>query len=130
MEVVAKIDARRRAKLDAQTTPPATALDDAHAALARGDWEGARSRFDRAIRKAPSAPLKRGKGSRSPRPTSMKATFRSPPARRRSAATGKKATRAGPTNQWHHAGPHIMVLYPDAKLLDGLPTKRARTGRT
>lgn len=26
------------------------------------------------------------------------------------------------TNHWHHAGPHIMLLYPDAKLLEGLPT--------
>jgi LuxR family maltose regulon positive regulatory protein len=55
MEAVAKIDARRRAKLDAQKTPPATALEDAHAALARGDWEDARLRFDRAIQEAPSA---------------------------------------------------------------------------
>ena len=31
------------------------ALDDAHASLARGDWEDARARFDEAIRDAPSA---------------------------------------------------------------------------
>ncbi|HEX5073295.1 MAG TPA: LuxR C-terminal-related transcriptional regulator [Gemmatimonadaceae bacterium] len=54
MKTVARIGARRRAKLDRET-PPATALDDAHAALARGDWEEARLRFDHAIREAPSA---------------------------------------------------------------------------
>ena len=39
--------------------------------------------------------------------------------------------RAGaptPTNQWHHAGPHVMVLFPDAKLLDGVPTSPSAYG--
>jgi hypothetical protein len=42
--------------------------------------------------------------------------------------TDPMAQSATPTNQWHHAGPHIMVLYPDAKLLDGLPTKPSAYG--
>jgi len=33
----------------------ASALDDAHAALARGDWDNARAHFEHAIREAPSA---------------------------------------------------------------------------
>ena len=37
------------------TRSRASTLDDAHAALTRGDWEDARIRFDRAIREAPSA---------------------------------------------------------------------------
>ena len=36
--------------------------------------------------------------------------------------TDPMAQSATPTNQWHHAGPHVMVIYPDVKLLDGLPT--------
>ena len=36
--------------------------------------------------------------------------------------TDPMAKAATPTNQWHHAGPHIMLLYPDANLLAGLPT--------
>lgn len=42
--------------------------------------------------------------------------------------TDPRATHATPTNQWHHAGPHVMVLFPDAKLLDGLPTKPSAYG--
>ena len=42
--------------------------------------------------------------------------------------TDPMAKGATPTNQWHHAGPHIMLLYPDAKLLDGLPTKPSAYG--
>ncbi|HTK52215.1 MAG TPA: LuxR C-terminal-related transcriptional regulator [Gemmatimonadaceae bacterium] len=53
MKAVARFDARRRVKLEKQT-PPATVIDDAHAALARGDWEEARLRFDRATRETPS----------------------------------------------------------------------------
>lgn len=37
------------------TASRASTLDDAHAALARGDWDDARSRFERAIRETPSA---------------------------------------------------------------------------
>ena len=37
--------------------------------------------------------------------------------------TDPRARTPTPDNQWHHAGPHVMVMYPDAKLLDGLPTK-------
>ena len=33
-----------------------------------------------------------------------------------------------PTNQWHHAGPHVMVAFPDPKLLEGLPTKPSAYG--
>jgi ATP/maltotriose-dependent transcriptional regulator MalT len=54
MEAVARLDARRRAKPNTQATP-ATALEDAHAALARGDWEEARLRFDGALRESPTA---------------------------------------------------------------------------
>ena len=42
--------------------------------------------------------------------------------------TDPRAESATPTNQWHHAGPHVMVLYPDAKLLEGLPTKPSAFG--
>ena len=42
--------------------------------------------------------------------------------------TDPMAKGATPTNQWHHAGPHIMLLYPDAKLLEGLPTKPSAYG--
>jgi hypothetical protein len=42
--------------------------------------------------------------------------------------TDPMAKGATPTNQWHHAGPHIMLLYPDAKLLDGVPTKPSAYG--
>lgn len=36
----------------------------------------------------------------------------------------------GPTadNQWHKQGPHVMVLYPDAKSLEGIPDKPAPSG--
>ena len=42
--------------------------------------------------------------------------------------TDPMAQSATPTNQWHHAGPHVMVIYPDPKLLDGLPTKPTAYG--
>jgi hypothetical protein len=42
--------------------------------------------------------------------------------------TDPMAKGATPTNQWHHAGPRIMLLYPDAKLLAGLPTKPSACG--
>lgn len=32
------------------------------------------------------------------------------------------------TNQWHKQGPHVMVLYPDSKLLEGVPTVPSTTG--
>ena len=42
--------------------------------------------------------------------------------------TDPTAAKATPTNQWHHAGPHVMILYPDAKLLEGLPTTPSAFG--
>ena len=42
--------------------------------------------------------------------------------------TDPMAQSATSTNQWHHAGPHVMVIYPDVKLLDGLPTKPSAYG--
>lgn len=42
--------------------------------------------------------------------------------------TDPTAQRATPTNQWHHAGPHVMILYPDAKLLEGVPTTPSAYG--
>lgn len=33
-----------------------------------------------------------------------------------------------PDNQWHKQGPHVMVLYPDAKLLEGIPTQPSKNG--
>jgi hypothetical protein len=42
--------------------------------------------------------------------------------------TDPMAKGATPTNQWHHAGPRIMLLYPDAKLLAGLPTTPSAYG--
>jgi len=38
------------------------------------------------------------------------------------------ARAATPTNQWHHAGPHVMMLYPEPRLLDGLPTTPSAYG--
>lgn len=32
------------------------------------------------------------------------------------------------TNQWHHMGPHVMVLYPAASSLAGIPTQPSKTG--
>ena len=36
----------------------------------------------------------------------------------------------GPTaeNEWHHQGPHVMIVYPDATSLAGLPTKPSKMG--
>ena len=42
--------------------------------------------------------------------------------------TDPMAHAATQTNQWHHAGPHIMLLYPDSKLLAGLPTTPSAYG--
>jgi len=42
--------------------------------------------------------------------------------------TDPMAERATPTNQWHHVGSHIMILYPDAKMLEGVPTKPSEFG--
>ena len=42
--------------------------------------------------------------------------------------TDPMAEHASPTNQWHHVGAHVMVLYPDAKLLEGVPTKPSAFG--
>lgn len=36
--------------------------------------------------------------------------------------TDPAATAPTPDNHWHHQGPHLMVIYPDPKLLEGLPT--------
>ena len=33
-----------------------------------------------------------------------------------------------PDNQWHHMGPHVMVLYPDASLLAGIPVRPSMSG--
>ncbi len=33
-----------------------------------------------------------------------------------------------PTNEWHHVGPHVMVVYPDKAMLAGLPVKPSMTG--
>jgi len=51
---VAKADPRRRTRAKPSTRAPTTALEDAHAALARGDWLDARARFDRAVHDHPS----------------------------------------------------------------------------
>lgn len=32
------------------------------------------------------------------------------------------------SNEWHHVGPHVMVYYPDSKMLAGLPTKPTTNG--
>lgn len=37
-------------------------------------------------------------------------------------------TEPTPTNQWHKMGPHVMVLYPDAKSLEGIPDKPSTNG--
>ncbi len=31
-------------------------------------------------------------------------------------------------NQWHHVGPHVMIVYPDKASLAGLPTAPSTTG--
>lgn len=31
-------------------------------------------------------------------------------------------------NQWHHVGPHVMMVYPDSKMLDGIPTRPSKNG--
>lgn len=39
-------------------------------------------------------------------------------------------TSMAPTadNQWHHVGSHVMIVYPDAKLLEGIPTRPSTNG--
>ena len=32
------------------------------------------------------------------------------------------------TNEWHHVGPHVMVVYPNAAMLTGLPTTPSKNG--
>ena len=31
-------------------------------------------------------------------------------------------------NQWHHVGSHVMIAYPDPKMLEGLPTRPSKNG--
>jgi hypothetical protein len=31
-------------------------------------------------------------------------------------------------NQWHHVGSHVMIAYPDAKMLEGIPTTPSKNG--
>ena len=33
-----------------------------------------------------------------------------------------------PDNQWHHLRPHVMVVYPDKAMLEGLPTRPSLNG--
>lgn len=33
-----------------------------------------------------------------------------------------------PDNEWHHLRPHVMVVYPDKALLEGLPTRPSLNG--
>lgn len=42
--------------------------------------------------------------------------------------TDAKAKAPTPDNQWHHVGPHVMIAYPDAKMLEGLPTRPSKNG--
>jgi hypothetical protein len=42
--------------------------------------------------------------------------------------TDPRAQGPTPTNQWHHAGPHVMVAFPDPKLIEGLPAKPTAFG--
>ena len=42
--------------------------------------------------------------------------------------TDMMAKAPTPDNQWHKDGPHVMVLYPDAKLLDAIPTRPSTLG--
>ena len=42
--------------------------------------------------------------------------------------TDMSAKAPTPENQWHKLGPHVMVLYPDAKMLEGLPTTPGAMG--
>jgi hypothetical protein len=39
-----------------------------------------------------------------------------------------EAKEPTPDNQWHHMGPHVMVLYPDSSLLAGIPVKPSMSG--
>lgn len=38
------------------------------------------------------------------------------------------ATGPTPDNQWHKQGPHVMVLYPDPKSLEGIPIRPSTMG--
>ncbi len=42
--------------------------------------------------------------------------------------TDGNATAPTPDNQWHHVGPHVMLVYPDAKMLEGLPVRPSTMG--
>jgi len=42
--------------------------------------------------------------------------------------TDGAATAPTPDNQWHHVGSHVMVVYPDAKMLEGIPTRPSKQG--
>lgn len=42
--------------------------------------------------------------------------------------TDGKAKAPTADNQWHHVGPHVMIAYPDAKMLDGIPTHPSKNG--
>ena len=33
-----------------------------------------------------------------------------------------------PDNQWHHVGSHVMIAYPDQKMLAGIPTRPSKNG--
>lgn len=33
-----------------------------------------------------------------------------------------------PDNQWHYQGPHVMVLFPDSKMLTGVPVRPSKMG--
>ena len=52
---MAKPAAHHRASTKESTASPASALDDAQRALARGAWDNAREGFERAVQQAPSA---------------------------------------------------------------------------
>lgn len=43
-------------------------------------------------------------------------------------SNSEEAKEPTPDNQWHHMGPHVMVLYPDASLLAGIPVKPSMSG--
>ena len=42
--------------------------------------------------------------------------------------TDGKAKAPTADNQWHHVGSHVMIAYPDAKMLEGIPTHPSKNG--
>jgi hypothetical protein len=42
--------------------------------------------------------------------------------------TDGDATAPTPTNEWHHVHPHMMIIYPDPKMLEGLPITPSTNG--